>query len=133
MYEDLSYLFGSGSVAFKQEIDIWDGKNYRFTLKIYARYEGLIAKIAKADVYNWDENHWRCQYGANAGDFEVDPWIKIGGGGCSTPWLEFKSEEKYGDEVNFSNYLEQLSWELNERESSEEDSDNSEEDPDNYD
>jgi len=155
-YEENIHLFDRKPDPFKQAIDIADGI-YKFTLKIYARYEGLIANIANVEICNWDEEHWRCQYGANAGDFKVDPWIIIEQScdsddiktdhydsngvyavAASTPWLEFTVDDSDSpdsapeEELKFSKYLEVLTWKLYGSDSSEEDcisgSDSSQED-----
>jgi len=126
-------------VPFKRAINV--NGDHLINLKIYVRYEGMIAIIANSEIGNWDEDHYWSESGASAGEFEVDAWMVLEQG-CEeevktdhydddgfylvvngAPWLEFHcgEEEEELKLIEFSSYLEQLIWKQYETDSSKED------------
>jgi len=120
----LHLFIGYTSVPFKAI----DADN-DFNLKVDARFEGMIANIAHADIGNWDEDHWWSEGAADAGEFSVDLWMVfeydyddypdvcvISAGG---PHLEFHNYNDSEGNIPFSRYLEQLTWKPYQTDSSE--------------
>jgi len=88
-----------------------------FNLKVDARYEGMVATIANANVSNWDEDHWWSENAANAGEFDVNVWIVfhfddtgVRAISCRGPELEFPGVYEAKEEIKMSRYLERLTW-----------------------
>jgi len=100
-----------------------------FKLKVDARYEGMIANIANANIGNWDEDHWWAEGAADAGEFSVDLWMVFEYGDIDDtgvfvvsargPELEFNNYNELEEGYQFSRYLEQLTWKPYQADSSE--------------
>ena len=86
----------------------------------------MIANIANANIGNFDEDHWWSEGAADAGEFSVDLWMVFGyddTGVCVIsargPELEFNNDDDLEEVLQFSRYLEQLTWKPYQTDSSE--------------